>query len=160
MVRSELTELYGPLYMNLLTQDLKVQSRAFTAVVSQIRLLGSYTRMARIREREQQFLIGDNRKIITENCPAVESELQVLEKSIARLKVDYGEATFPFLRRYDGPFEVLGVMENRLLVRIRNKAEWANIKRIKPLEIERGEDVVPSPLCGSEAKKNNNNVID
>lgn len=44
---------------------------------------------------------------------------------------------------YDGPYEVYGVMQNRLFLKIEKKSEWVNIKRIKPFSQEEGEDVVP-----------------
>ncbi len=32
---------------------------------------------------------------------------------------------------YCGPFEVIGIMENRLLIKMKEKSEWINLKRIK-----------------------------
>ncbi|KII70242.1 Transposon Tf2-6 polyprotein [Thelohanellus kitauei] len=49
-------------------------------------------------------------------------------------------------KRFDGPFEVLGVMDNRLYVKAGNKSEWVNLKRLKPYVAEEGEDVVPTGL--------------
>ncbi|KII65927.1 Transposon Tf2-9 polyprotein [Thelohanellus kitauei] len=45
--------------------------------------------------------------------------------------------------RYEGPFQVLDVKDNRLFLKVGNREEWVNIKRIKPYLEDGGEDVVP-----------------
>ncbi|KII73519.1 hypothetical protein RF11_05345 [Thelohanellus kitauei] len=49
-------------------------------------------------------------------------------------------------KRFDGPFEVLGVIDNRLYVKVGSKREWVNLKRLKPHIPEEGKDVVPTGL--------------
>ncbi|KAF0988963.1 hypothetical protein HZS_832 [Henneguya salminicola] len=44
--------------------------------------------------------------------------------------------------RYNGTYDIVSLIDNRLLVKVPNKMIGVNFKRIKPVPPDKGEDVV------------------